>query len=195
MPQFQQVAGSVVGELVSAGELHAALHAVGPSAQLELQHLGRIERGMMADRLIRNLKSLGVHRATELERELLEQLEATPAGRYSSKLDGAVSLVELRSHLKQSLTGIGLGWEELTRTQSLVAGVARWLQAIGGASMEVMSSANSVDFRLTAEDRQLTPSLVRQSPLIQMLCSHSARFDVNKADTTVEITFSIQRAA
>lgn len=193
--QFEKVVREVVRELVPAGELEAAIKVVGPSAQLEVQYLGRIERGMLADRLVRNLKSLSVHKATELERELLVRLDAAPTGKFSSKLDGAVSLVELRSHLKQSLTGIGLDWEGLTRTQSLVAGVARWLQSIGGANLEVHSSEHSVDFRLTAEDGQLTPDLVRQSPLVQMLSSHSSRFDVNKADRTVEITFSILRAA
>ena len=193
MQKFEHVVGVVARGLVPRGEVDAAMYALGARAQLTLDHITRVDRGLMADQFVRNLKSLSVHQATELERDLLVRLEAAPTGKFSSKLDGAVSLVELRTHLKQALTGLGLDWDKLTRAQSLVAGVARWLQSIGGATMEVVSTANSVDFVLTAQDRELTPAEVRQSPLVQMLSSQATGFDVNKVDVTVAITFSIHR--
>lgn len=193
MQKFEEVVTRVAKAAVAADDLAAALQALGPRAKVPVDHIGRVDRAMMADQLVRHLKTLSVQQATVLERELLRELDATP-GRFSSKLDGAVSLVELRTHLKQSLTGLGLDWEKLTRAQSLVAGVARWLQSIGGASMRVMSTHTSVDFVLTAEDRRLTPDEVRQSPLVQMLSAQTAHFQVHKEEATVEITFSILRA-
>ena len=193
MQKFEEVVRAVAYKSVPASDFQFAISAVGPRGQLSMEQLGRVDRGLMADLFVRNLKSLSVNQATELSRALLVHLDAAPKGKFSSKLDGAVSLVELRGHLKQALTGLGLDWENLTRAQSLVAGVARWLQSIGGATMEVMSSAHSVDFVLTAQDVQLTPELVRDSPLVQMLRSYSTGFAVSKEDITVEITFSIQR--
>lgn len=194
MQKFEEVVTKFARDAVAPAELQAAMKPLGPRAQLSVDQIGRIDRAMMADQFVRNLKSLSVQQATVLERELLRELDATP-GRFSSKLDGAVSLVELRTYLKQSLTGLGLDWEKLTRAQSLVAGVARWLQSIGGASLQVRSTGASVDFVLTAEDRSLTPEEVRQSPLVQMLSAQTDGFLVNKQETTLEISFRILRAA
>lgn len=193
MRKFEEVVSRVASVSVAPGDLAAAMKSLGPRATVPVDHIGRVDRAMMADQFVRHLKTLSVQQATILERELLRELDASP-GRFSSKLDGAVSLVELRTHLKQALTGLGLDWEKLTRAQSLVAGVARWLQSIGGATMHVMSTGSSVDFVLTAEDRRLTPEEVRQSPLVQMLSAQTARFLVQKDETTVEISFSILRA-
>jgi hypothetical protein len=193
MQRFEDAVIDVVGPRVSPADLQFALRAVGPRAQQPVAQLSRVVRAQLADHFVRNLKSLSVNQATELEHELMARLDATPTGVFTSKLDGAVALVEVRSHLKQTLTGLGLDWERITRAQSLIAGVARWLQTIGNATMQVLSTENSVHFVLTAQDRHLTPDLVRRSPLVKMLSEHSTGFDVNKADVTVEITFSIQR--
>lgn len=194
MWKFEDVITKVATPGVPAGDLQAALKTLGPRAKVAVEQIGRVDRAMMADQFVRNLKTLSVQQAVVLERDLLRELDATPS-RFSSKLDGAVSLVELRTHLKQALAGLGLDWDKLTRAQSLVAGVARWLQSIGGATMQVMSTGSSVDFVLTAEDRRLTPDEVRQSPLVQMLSAQTASFVVHKEQTTVEISFSILRVA
>lgn len=193
MKKFEEVVTKVAREVVSLSELREAITNVGARAQVPVDQIGRVDRAMMADQFVRNLKSLSVQQATALDRELLRELDAAP-GRFSSKLDGAVSLVELRTHLKHSLTGLGLDWDKLTRAQSLVAGVARWFQSIGGATLHVMSTGGSVDFVLTAEDRALTPDEVRQSPLVQMLSAQTAGFVVVKEATTLEMSFSILRA-
>jgi hypothetical protein len=193
MRKFEEVVRAVALEVARASDVEPALRALGPRAALPVEELSSVERGRMADDFVRNLGSLSVYQATDLDRLLLMQLDAAPSGRFTAKLDGASALTELRNHLKHALTALGLDWEKLTRAQSLVAGVARWLQAIGGATMEVNSTTHSVDFLLTAQDRQLTPELVRQSPLVQMLRSYSTGFAVSKDGLTVAIIFSIQR--
>lgn len=194
MQRFEDVVAQAARGSISEEEVRRTLDALGGRAAVPLGELGTSERAQLADRFVRNLKSLSMQQATELQRELVRALEAPP-GRFTSRLDGAVSLVELRSHLKHALAGLGLDWDRLTRAQSLVAGVARWLQSIGGAHMDVTPSEDAVDFVLTAEAEQLTPDEIRRSPLVQMLSAQTARFNVEKQQTTVEITFSIQRAA
>ncbi len=193
MQRFEDVV-RVVAKGVPGDDLESSLLQLGPVTQRGVDQLERGERAALADRFVRNLKSQSMYQATDLERALLQQLDAAPMGVWSSPLDTAVALVELRNHLKQALTLLGLDWNSLTRLQSLVGGVARWLQSIGGASVEVQSTPYSVDFVLCAKDRQLTPELVRESPMVQMLRTQLHRFDVSQQNATVEITFSIHRS-
>jgi hypothetical protein len=125
--------------------------------------------------------------------ELVQPLDAGSASVWASDLDTARSLTELGHQLKDGLSALGLEWNALTRLQSLVGGIARWLQAVGGAGMRITSSSEVVACVLTTRSVEVTADLVYQSPLVQMLRAHLSRFEVRQRDGTLEISFDVQR--
>ena len=193
MSSFETTVRAVALPHVGKEDIDGALAQVGPQAAQEVDRLDRAERATMADRFVRNLRALSVHEQVKLERQLLLRLDAVPSSIWASQLDSAVSLIELRNHLKQALTVLGLDWGRTTRVQSLVGGVARWLQSMGSASMRVTSSDDAVSFVLSTRAPALTPELVRESPMVQMMRDQVAQTEVRKNFDAVEIAFSIHR--
>ena len=175
-------------------EIDEALRVLGAEAEAPLTMLSSERQASLADRFVRNLKSLGVHQATHLEHDLLGQLHAQSSGPWTIQLDGALSNIELRNQLRFALTALGLGWDALSRVQASIAVVTRWIQSRGAGSVEVTSADGAVSFRIATHDQQLTPSLVEDSPLVRMLRECVQAFRVQAGADGLELSFRVTRA-
>jgi hypothetical protein len=193
MSTFAQEVRHHVPTTLPAAEVDAALSELGPQRLLDTTALARADRAAMIDRFARNLRRLSSEDQVKIERTLLRALDCQPEGQWSKNLDTAVALIELRGHMKHSLAVLGIDWMSLSRLQSLVGGVARWLQGAGTATMNMHSSSELVEFVLATKDSGLTPDLVGASPMVQMLRSHLAELTVRETDEQVEIVFRIER--
>lgn len=177
-----------------AADIDTALRELGPQRLLETAAIARADRAALVDRFVRNLKRLGSEEQLRLETSLLKALGCQPEGEWQTHLDSAVALIELRGHMKHTLGVLGFDWVSLSRLQSLVGGVARWLQGSGGGTLQVHSSSERVEFVIATKDSELTPDLVVASPMVQMLRANLAELIVREAGDQVEITFRIQRS-
>lgn len=176
-----------------AADVDAALKELGAQQLLATSTIARADRATLVDRFVRNLRRLGSEDQLKVETALLRRLGCQPEGEWSKRLDSAVALVELRGHMKHTLAVLGLDWVSLSKLQSLVGGVARWLQGSGGATMQVHSSNERVDFVISTGESELTPDLVVASPMVQMLRAHLTELTVRERDDQVEIIFRIAR--
>ncbi len=195
MPSFAEAVGSLIPHHLGPAVVAAALQQVGGSAQLQLDGIPHPERAGLIDRFIRNLRGISTEEGARVERSLLLGLHCRPPTPWSSQLESSVSLIQLRGHLKHVFLVLGLDWADLSRMQSLIGGVARWLQGSGGASLQVLSDVAHVDCVFAANDRSLTPALLEASPMVQMLESPLTRVQVVKNADHVEIHVRINRAA
>lgn len=121
-------------------------------------------------------------------------LGAAPATTWTIELDTAASLTAVADRLRNALGALGLEWESFTRLQALVGGIARWLQAVGGAAMQLTAAPDAVSCVLSTSSPELTVDMVFQSPLVQMLRAHLSRFEVRQGLGTLEIAFAISRS-
>ncbi|MBS1150836.1 MAG: hypothetical protein H6Q89_2534 [Myxococcaceae bacterium] len=174
-------------------DIDAALAELGVQSQLERDALPTAERAALVDRFVRNLRHLPSSDQLSVERALLEGLGCQPRGTWNSHLDGAVALIELRGHMKHTLAVLGLDWASLSRLQSLVGGLARWLQHAGGATLDIHSSTERVEFVIATRDAALTPELITASPMVQMLRPHVAEVTVRQNSQQIEILFRVAR--
>lgn len=179
---------------LAAADVDAALVELGPQRLLSSASIARAERAALVDRFVRNLRRLSSEEQLRIEAGLLTALGCQPEGEWTRRLDSAVALIELRGHMKHTLGVLGFDWVSLSRLQSLVGGVARWLQGSEGAAMQVHSSSERVEFVISTKDAALTPQLVVSSPMVQMLRAHLAEVTVREQGEQVEIVFHIHRS-
>lgn len=195
MPSFAQAVAALVPQSLGPQLVASAMAQVGGSAQLTLEGIPNPERAGLIDRFVRNLHGISTAEGARVERTLLLGLRCQPPTPWSSQLESSVALLNLRSHLKHVLLVLGLDWADLSRMQSLIGGVARWLQGSGGASLEVVSDVAHVDCRIVAHDLTFTPLLLQSSPMVKMLESPLTRVQVVQNTNHCEIHVRINRAA
>jgi hypothetical protein len=195
MPSFAEAVTALIPQTFGPQVVATAMAQVGGSAQLTVDGIPNPERAGLIDRFVRNLKGISTTEGARVERTLLLGLHCQPPTPWSSQLESSVALIGLRNHLKHVLLVLGLDWADLSRMQSVIGGVARWLQGSGGASLEVFSDVAHVDCRIVANDRTFTPSLLQSSPMVKMLESPLTRVQVVQNTDRCEILVRINRAA
>lgn len=192
MDTFAHVAGVWAAPMVRPSDVEAALRILGTEASAPLDGLAPVRRAELVDRFVRNLRGLGVHPATELHRQLMAQVHATPEGDLQIPFNGPLSLVEIRNQLKLAMTAIGMGWDQLTRIQSSACGLVRWLQSSGEGAMVISVAGSRARCSIrSAAAPDADASLVEKSPMVAALREQVRDFAVRRDGKEMRIEFAI----
>lgn len=168
-----------------------ALAVLGPESEAELGALSTLRRAELADRFVRNLRTLSIVRAPELHRRLLEQVDASPRGAWSGDLRDPMGLMALRNQVKYVLTAVGFDWEEMSRLQACVGGLSRWIESNGGGSARLLVGERDVRFELQMPAADSDPAVVEHSPMALALKDCVQDFRVTCEDGAVRFSFAV----
>lgn len=189
---FAEIVGPLTAGSVAAEELRIALQILGPDAKRPLAELTAPRRAELVDKLTRATRSLSVAAATELHHRLLHAVDAEPRGAWQATLDGPVSLVELRNHVKYVLTALGLPWSAISRMQAGICGLGRWIVSEGGGEALVTVDGSEVRFVMTMTASGLGDALLAHSPISSAVKDSVQGFQVAHTGPIVRFEFIVR---
>lgn len=190
---FSDAASQATRGYAPPDDVARALSVLGAEANAELGALSTLRRAELADRFVRNLRSLSVVNAPELHRKLLEQVDAAPRGAWAGDLRDPMGLMALRNQVKYVLTAVGLDWEAMSRLQACVGGLSRWIESSGGGAARLQVDEREVRFELempaVGSDAE-----VEHSPMALALKECVRDFQVSHHGSVVRFSFAVQPA-
>jgi hypothetical protein len=173
-------------------DLSTAASALGEEGNRELMQVPPERRLLLTDQFVRNLRSLPMDRAVELEHALLPAVDAAPPETWRIALGGPQSLVALRTQIKLSLTALGLPWSVILRLQSCMCMLAGWIDESGGGTVELTTTRSSMRFRLTTQALGGDAAMLRDSPMVGTLQEHVPDLVTNSDGSEIVLQFSLR---
>lgn len=168
MASFGDVVQSVASSYAAPDDVKNALKVLGQDVSVEMLALPQLDRARMVDRFVRNLR-VGVHGMVDVQRQLLDAVDARPESEFHTDLKDARSVLAVRTQLKEVLTVLGHGWESLARVQAAVCGLVRWLQTAGGGDFTILLNRKEAHFRVAADALGADARLIESSPIVRAL--------------------------
>ena len=151
---LSQTARKIAAGFVGPENLEDALRAVGTRADRPVETQDLETKAGLVSYFVRNLRDLTVEASTELERQLLQAIGATPKGEKALPIKDNISVITLRNHVRYLCVVLGAEWSLGMLVQSAISDLARFVLARGGGSFVISVQLRDIHFRVNI-DRQL----------------------------------------
>jgi hypothetical protein len=151
---LSQTARKIAAGFVGPENLEEALRAVGTRAERPIDSQDVETKAGLVSYFVRNLRDLTVEASTELERQMLQAVGATPKGEKSVPVKDNISVITLRNHVRYLCVVLGAEWSLGMLVQSAISDLARFVLARGGGFFVISVQLRDVHFRVHI-DRQL----------------------------------------
>ncbi|HEY3446025.1 MAG TPA: hypothetical protein VGK67_06640 [Myxococcales bacterium] len=190
MITFADAAAEILAPWATPAQVREAARALGEDAELDFGALAASKKALLIHQLVHQLRHLAVDEVVEVHRQLQAMLEAEPRGEWRLDLVGGAAPVELRNHLRQVFTAIGMSWERLSRLQAGIGELVRWLRATGQASAVVCIAGKAALVELAAA-KGPTAEQIAGSPFVLALEPHVRDLKVSLRGEQVVVAFTV----